>query len=110
MPHKTDQDYIEKERNTARFFTEHRQIAWVLLLATVAWGWYGYTHMPQRKDPDIPVKVAVAICQWPGVSAEQVEQLVTRPMEETIAENPNIHPASASDYGIKSLTLPGLAI
>src|SRR5260221_6529946 len=66
--------------------------------------------MPQRKDPDIPVRVAVAVCQWPGGTAVDVEELVTRPIEQTIAENTHIHPASAADYGIKSLTLPGLSI
>ncbi|MGH9703427.1 MAG: efflux RND transporter permease subunit, partial [Candidatus Acidiferrales bacterium] len=110
MLHRTDADLIEKDHNSARFFTEHRQIAWIVLLATVIWGWYGYTHMPERKDPDIPVRVAVATCQWPGVSAEQVEQLVTRPIEETIAENSYIHPGTAADYGIKSLSMPGVSI
>jgi len=42
-----------------------------------------------------------------GGTAVDVEELVTRPIEQKIAENTHIHPASASDYGIKSLTLPG---
>ena len=110
MPHKSDAEFIEKTHNTARFFVEHRQIAWVLLIGTVLWGWYGYTSMPQRKDPDIPVRVAVAMTPWPGVKAQEVEQLLTRPIEEKIAENSYIHPGTAADYGIRSLTLPGLSI
>jgi len=110
LAHKSDAEIIEKTHNTARFFVEHRQVAIVALLGTFVWGWYGYHHMPKRKDPDIPVRVAVATCQWPGVSAEQVEQLVTRPIEQTIAQNNYIHPGTASDYGIKSTTLPGFAI
>src|SRR5258707_10170772 len=66
--------------------------------------------MPQRKDPDIPVHVAVAVGPWPGGTAVEVEELVPRPIEQKVAENTHIHPASASDYGIKSLTLPGLSI
>jgi multidrug efflux pump subunit AcrB len=110
MAHKTDAQLLEATGNAGRFFTEHRQVAWVLLLGTVLWGVYGYRSMPQRKDPDIPVRVAVAVCTWPGGTAVDVEELVTRPIEQKIAENPHIHPASASDYGIKSLTLPGLSI
>jgi len=110
MAHRTDADIIEKTHNTARFFVEHRHIAWVLLIGTVLWGWYGYNSMPQRKDPDIPVRVAVALTRWPGVKAQEVEQLVTRPIEEKIAENSYIHPATAADYGIRSITLPGLSI
>src|SRR5712671_524389 len=110
MAHRTDADIIEKTHNTARFFVEHRHIAWVLLIATALWGWYGYNSMPQRKDPDIPVRVAVALTPWPGVKAQEVEQLVTRPVEEKIAESSYIHPGTAADYGIRSITLPGLSI
>src|SRR5215467_13521523 len=110
MAHKSDAEMIEKGRNTARFFVEHRQIAWMLLLGTLLWGWYGYKSMPQRKDPDIPVRVAVALTPWPGVQAQEVEQLVTRPIEEKISENSYVHPGTAADYGIRSLTLPGLSI
>src|SRR5215472_15159676 len=110
MAHKSDAELIEKGRNTARFFVEHRQIAWMLLIATVVWGWYGYSSMPQRKDPDIPLRLAVAVTPWPGVQAQDVEQQVTRPVEEKIAENSSIHPGTAAEYGIRSVTLPGLSI
>jgi len=110
MTYKTDAEVIAKQSNTARFFVEHRQIAWMLLIGTVLWGWYGYTSMPQRKDPDITVRVAVAMTPWPGVQAQEVEQLITRPIEEKIAENSSIHPGTDADYGIRSITLPGLSI
>jgi multidrug efflux pump subunit AcrB len=87
MAHKTDTWLIENSRNTARFFTENRHISWVVLVATAIWGIYGYLNMPQRKDPDIPLRVSMAIGQWPGVKAEKVEQLVTRKIEEKVAEN-----------------------
>jgi multidrug efflux pump subunit AcrB len=110
MAHRTDADLIQNERNTARFFVENRQISWILLIATFAAGIYGYTQMPKRKDPDIPVRVASVVTQWPGANSEQVEQLVTRPIESTIAENPNIRAPMGADFGIKSLSLPNLSI
>ena len=61
MSHRPDQEMIAKVHNTARFFTEHRHISWVLLVGTILWGMFGYTTMPKRKDPDIPVRAAVAI-------------------------------------------------
>jgi len=110
MAHRTDDDFILHEHNTARFFVENRQISWILLFATVSLGIYGYLHMPKRKDPDIPVRVASVTTQWPGATAEQVEQLVTRPIESTIAENSYIRPPAGADFGIKSLSMPGLSI
>ena len=108
--HKSDAEFIATTHNAARFFTEHRQIAAVLLMAIFVWGWYGYHHMPKRKDPDIPVRVAAAQCNWPGATAEQVEQLVTRPMEQATAQNSTIHPHSPSNFGIRSISFPGLAV
>lgn len=87
---RSDADIIHSTHNTARFFTENRQIAWVLLLATLIWGVYGYTHMPKRKDPVFPVIYAAAVAPWPGASAERIEQLVTRKIEEKMAENPRV--------------------
>ncbi len=108
--HKSDAEYIAEKHNVARFFTEHPQIGLVLLLAAFVWGWYGYHHMPKRKDPDIPVRVAMAQCPWPGATAEQVEQLVTRPMEQSIALNSTIKAPTPSDFGIRSISFPGQAV
>jgi multidrug efflux pump subunit AcrB len=109
MAHKSDQERIEQTRNVPRFFVEHPQVSWVLLLGVLIWGWFGYRSMPQRKDPNIPVRVAVASCSWPGATAQQVEQLITRPIEDTVAQNKWIHAGTAADYGVRSISLPGYA-
>ena len=74
MAHESDAQILERTGNSGRFFTEHRQVAWVLLFGTLLWGVYGYRAMPQRKDPDLPVRVAVAVCPWPGGTAVDVEE------------------------------------
>ena len=86
----SDQEIIARTHNTARFFTESRHIAWVLLLTTLVWGLYGYWRMPQRKDPDIPIRMALVMVPWPGIEAEKIEQLVTRRIEEKIGENARV--------------------
>jgi multidrug efflux pump subunit AcrB len=90
VAHLDDATIIEKTHNTARYFTEQRQVAWVALIGTLLWGVFGYFHMPQRKDPDIPVITAMVICPWPGMDAARVEDRVTRRIEETVAENSNV--------------------
>jgi len=100
---KSDQELIKGKHNTARFFVETRQVAWVLLILTCLWGVYGYVHMPQRKDPEVQVRTAVALVPWPGSSAEKVEQLVTRKVEEQMAGNSKV-------TKIESISRTGLAI
>jgi multidrug efflux pump subunit AcrB len=110
MPHKNDTDIIRDTRNSARFFTENRHIAWVLLVAIFLWGFYGYTDMPKRKDPNIPISVASIVTPWPGKTAVEVEQLITFPIEQTVAENTSIRPLSAKGWGITSTSLSGVSI
>lgn len=76
--------------NPSRFSVENPHITWVLLVGTVLWGIFGYLHMPQRKDPDIPVKVALVETHWPGATAQRVEELVTRNIEKVLASNSKI--------------------
>ena len=106
MAHENAQE-ISSRRNVPRFFVEHPHISWLLLAGVLIWGWFGYKSMPQRKDPEIPVRVGVAACPWPGATAQQVEQFITRRIEDVAAENKTIHPGTDADYGIKSISLPG---
>ena len=110
MAHKRDAEFIQKTHNTARFFTENRNISWILLIAVILWGVYAYLNIPKRKDPVIPVRVATAITPWPGVIAEKVEQLVTRQVEQKIAENSALQKSDPASFGIKSITMHGLSM
>jgi multidrug efflux pump subunit AcrB len=95
----SDAEQIKKTRNTARYFVETRHVAWVLLIGTVLWGIYAYVMMPKRKDPEIPVRIAAAMANWPGASAEKMEEQITRRMEEKIAENSKIKKIESTTRG-----------
>src|ERR1700677_1313677 len=110
MTHKSDAEYVAHTHNTARFFTEHMKVSLILLLAVCVWGWYGFQHMPKRKDPKIPVRVAVASTAWPGATAQEVEQLVTRQVEQVMAQNAFVKSPSPSDFGSPSISFPGLSL
>jgi hypothetical protein len=101
--HSSDDALIARERNLARYFTETRHVSWVLLIATLAWGVFAYVTMSKAKDPLVPVRIAVATCAWPGASADKVEQLVTRKIEERMAENSKVEK-------IESISRAGVAV
>jgi multidrug efflux pump subunit AcrB len=90
MQPKTDKEIVRDTHNVARYFTEHRQVGWVLLVGTILWGIMGYSWMPKAKDPRIQVRVAAAVAVWPGAAAEKIERLMTRRLEAVIAENPSV--------------------
>ncbi len=93
---------LDNTHNTARYFVENRQVSWAVLLGVVLWGVWGYVNMPQRKDPEIPVRDTLAIVRWPGQPAERIEQLATKKVEQRIAQNANV-------TEIRSFTRPGVA-
>src|SRR5437899_10347607 len=98
-----DQHETATGLNVARYFVEHRHISWVLFVGVLAWGVGAYQSMPKRKDPDIPVRQVAVATPWPGQSAERVEQLVTRKIEEKHAQNVKVSE-------IKSRTRAGLSV
>lgn len=110
MAHQPDSEIIRSTRNTARYFTETRQVSWVLLIVVILWGFFSYRNIPKQKDPAIPVRMASIVTPWPGATAEDVEQLVTRQVEQTVAQSTAIHAPEPTAFGIKSLSLPGVSI
>jgi len=101
--HTTNNKPSDNKKNLPRYFVFNRQIAWLLIIATFMWGVFGYYKMPKRKDPEIPVKLAVAVTIWPGADAQKVEQLVTRKVEEKISQNSHVQ-------RIESISRSGLSI
>src|SRR5262245_1503071 len=99
----TDLESNPPRHSVARFFVENRHVSWVLLAGVIAWGIWAYAAMPKRKDPDIPVRQVAVVTPWPGQSAERVEQLVTRKIEERVAQNIRVSE-------ITSTTRPGLSV
>src|SRR5215471_4820991 len=100
---KSENDIINNTHNTARYSVETRHVTWVLLIGTCLWGIFGYLKMPQRKDPEFQVRTAVALVPWPGASAQKVEQLVSRKVEERAAGNAKIKK-------IESISRTGLSV
>lgn len=59
----------------------------VLFLATVMamiFGLWSYFTLPAREDPSITIREAVVTTEFPGLPAEQVEENITKPLEESI--------------------------
>jgi cobalt-zinc-cadmium resistance protein CzcA len=77
-------------------------VAFVLLL----WGAVSFHQLPVEAYPDVADNYVEVITQWPGISAEQVEQQVTIPLEIVMNGIPHVtHLRSFSLFGLSDLKL-----
>lgn len=70
----------------AQYFVERREVGWAAFFAVLLWGWYSYGTLAQQEDPTIPVREALLVTQFPGASVAKIDELVTKKLEDKIAE------------------------
>jgi cobalt-zinc-cadmium resistance protein CzcA len=79
-------------------------LAGALLL--FGWGAISFHQLPVEAYPDVADNYVEIITQWPGISAEQIEQQVTIPLEIVTNGIPHlVHLRSFSIFGLSDLKL-----
>jgi heavy metal efflux system protein len=68
-------------RTFVDFALNNRFVVIALVILLVLWGAVSFHNLPVESYPDIADNYATVITQWPGRSAEEVEQQVTIPVE-----------------------------
>lgn len=62
----------------------HRQVTFLLTAMVVAAGFQALFQMPRREDPKITIRMALVVAAYPGATPEQVEEQLTRRLEERL--------------------------
>lgn len=76
--------------NLPRFGLSHRAIVLAVTLVVLVTGLFNLATMPRREDPEIVIRWATVITDWPGATAARVADLVTDPLEAAISEMPEV--------------------
>jgi len=88
------QQLPEKKLNLAgqmaKLFVKNRELNILVMLFIVAWGVGSFILMPKAYNPEIVAPAFIITTDFPGATTEQVQELVTRPMEDVISELPKI--------------------
>jgi len=81
-------------------------IVGLLTLALIVWGSYSVTKLPIDAVPDITNNQVQVITVSPSLAAEDIERLVTFPVEQTMANIPGIEEVrSFSRFGLSVVTI-----
>ena len=76
--------------NLSEWALTHRPFVLFAMLALAFIGTLSYSRLGQSEDPPFTFKVMVVRTQWPGATAQEMEQQVTERIEKKLQETPNI--------------------
>jgi cobalt-zinc-cadmium resistance protein CzcA len=88
------------------FALNNRFIVLIVAVLLFVWGGISFHNLPVEAYPDVANNYVNIITQWPGRSAEDVEQQVTVPLEIGMAGIPHMtHLRSTTLAGLSSVTM-----
>jgi cobalt-zinc-cadmium resistance protein CzcA len=88
------------------FALKNRFMVLCVALLLFAWGAISFHQLPVEAYPDVANNYVEVITQWPGISAEQIEQQVTIPLETAMNGVPGLaRLRSFSIFGLSDLKL-----
>ena len=72
------------------FALNNKFVVLAVAILLLGWGAFSFHELPVEAYPDIADNYVAIITQWPGRSAEEIEQLVTIPIEIQMAGMPHM--------------------
>lgn len=74
----------EKKRNLVEWAMHYRQIIILLTCCLMAFGVFGLAEMKKNEFPDFTIRQGIVAAVCPGYTAAEVEEQVTKPLEDYI--------------------------
>ena len=85
---------------------KQRFLVLMLVALLIIWGVISFQRMPVDAYPDLAPPTVELITQWPGHAAEEVERLITLPLEVEMSGTPQmVVMRSISLYGLSDIIL-----
>jgi len=93
-------------RRVVDFALENRILVIAAAILLLVWGAISFHQLPVEAYPDVANNYVDIITQWPGISAEQIEQQVTIPLEVAMNGISHVvHLRSFSLFGLSDVKL-----
>ena len=74
----------------ADFFTKNTKLSLLLVLALFSWGLLSFLNIPRQYNPQITAPAFQIRVEFPGADRHETLEQVTRPLENVIANIPNV--------------------
>jgi HAE1 family hydrophobic/amphiphilic exporter-1 len=86
----------EVKKSFIQVFIENYRITYLLMVSLFVFGFLAVLQMPKESAPEVDIPVVVVTTVFPGAGAENIEELITRPVENQIAGLSDVSVISSS--------------
>lgn len=84
--------------NLSRYALRNSRVVWFFLAVLLGGGIAGFFTLGKKEDAVFVLKSASLSCSYPGASPEQVEQLITEPIEREVQSMRRIRKITSESY------------
>ena len=84
--------------NIPKYSLENLKIIYFFLAVMLIGGIYSFFKLPKKEDSPFVIKQAVLVTQYPGATPQEVEKLVTEPIEREIQAMSDVFQIKSESY------------
>lgn len=84
--------------NLPVYFLENKKIIYFFLAIMLIGGIYSFFKLPKKEDSPFVIKQAVLVTQYPGATPQEVEKLITEPIEREIQSMSDVFQIKSESY------------
>ncbi|MCT4592206.1 MAG: efflux RND transporter permease subunit [Candidatus Gracilibacteria bacterium] len=89
-----------------KFFIERFRVTYILIIGATLMGLNAISSLPKEADPEVKVPYAIVTTIYPGASPSDMENLVTRKIEEKLDSLEDLKKmTSSSNFGVSSISV-----
>ena len=84
--------------NIPKYSLENQKIIYFFLAVKLIGGIYSFFKLPKKEDSPFVIKQAVLVTQYPGATPQEVEKLITEPIEREIQSMSDVFQIKSESY------------
>ncbi|MCH4886199.1 efflux RND transporter permease subunit [Acidaminobacter sp. JC074] len=84
---------------------KERKVTIFLSIVVLLFGAYSYYFIPKQENPDTSAPIAQVITTYPGASANDIEALITKKIEDSVAELEGVEYIKSFSYDNASIVM-----
>ena len=95
----------EKKMSLQEWSMHYRQIIILLVSCMVALGIYGLANINKNEFPDFTIRQGIVVAVYPGVTSQEMEEQVTKPLEKYIFTYKEVKKEKTVSYSKEGMSI-----